>query len=65
MLKTKKRGHAQLEDSLDDEENSGDDLPSDGDTDGSPLTLGLESTRGDLHIPKKTKRVSRSKYQPC
>ena len=45
MLKTKKRGHAQMEGSLDDEENSGDEPNSDEDTDVSSRILRQESDR--------------------
>lgn len=52
MLKTKKRAQAQIEGSLDDEENSGDEPTSDGDTDISPRILRPESDR--RHKQSKT-----------
>ena len=64
MLKAKKRGQAQLEDSQNDEENSGDEPVSDGETDVSHHVLGPKSARSNLHASKRTKRVSRSKCQP-
>lgn len=63
MLKTKKRGQAQLEDSQDDEEDSGDELVSDGETDVLHHVLGPKSARSTLHASKRTKRVSRSRCQ--
>lgn len=63
-LKTKKRGHAQMEDSQDDEENSGDEPHSDAETDVSPHLPAPKSGRPNLRAPKRMKRVSRSKYQP-
>ena len=64
MLKTKKRAHAQLGDSQDDEENSGDEPPSDAQTDVLPHTLGSKSARPNPRAPKKAKRVGRPKNQP-
>lgn len=62
MLKTKKRRQSQIDES-DDEDSSGDDPLSDGETDASPHTHGSKSIRSESHTPKRTKRVSRSKYQ--
>ena len=64
MLQTRKRGQAQLEDSQDDEDNSGDEAASDGETDGSPYVVEPKSARSDHHTSKRTKRVSGSTYQP-
>ena len=58
----RKRGQSQIDES-DDENNSGDDPLSDGETDASPHTHGYNSVRSDSHTPKRAKRVSRSKYQ--
>ncbi|KAF6229006.1 hypothetical protein HO133_007120 [Letharia lupina] len=63
MIKTKKRGQAQMEDDQDDEENSGDELLSDGETDRSLSVLEPKFARPNPHTPKRTKPVSRSKYQ--
>lgn len=49
MLKTKKRGQAQMEGSLDDDENSGDEPISDDDTDVSSRILRQESDRRHKH----------------
>lgn len=62
VLKARKRGHSQIDES-DDEDNSGDDPLSDGETDASPHTHGSKSVRSESHTPKRVKRVSRSKYQ--
>lgn len=64
MLKTKKRARALPEDSQDDEENSGDEPPSDAETDVLPHVLGPKSARPNPRAPKKAKRVSRPKNQP-
>ena len=64
MLKTKKRRQAQLEDSQDYVENSGDEPLSDGETEVLPQALGSKSARPNPRAPKRTKRVSRSKYPP-
>ena len=64
MLKTKKRVQAQLEDSQDDDENSGDEPPSDAETDILPQMIRPKSRRLTPRAPKRTKRVSRSKDQP-
>lgn len=63
MIKTKKRGQAQMEDDQDDEENSGDEPLSDGETDRSLSVLEPKFARPNPHTPKRTKPVSRSKYQ--
>ena len=63
MLKTKKRARALPEDSQDDEENSGDEPPSDAETDVVPYVLGPKSARPEPRAPKKAKRVSRQKNQ--
>ncbi|KAL9075679.1 MAG: hypothetical protein Q9161_001431 [Pseudevernia consocians] len=60
MLKAKKRGQAQLEDSQNDEENSGDEPVSDGETDVSHHVLGPKSARSNLHASKRTKRCTDS-----
>ena len=65
MLKTKKRVQAQMEDSEDDEENSGDDALvddalSDAETEVLPRLLGPKS---GCQAHKRTKRVSRLRYQ--
>ena len=65
MLKTKKRVQAQMEDSEDDEENSGDDALgddalSDGETEVLQRLLGPKS---GCQARKRTKRVSRLRYQ--
>ena len=62
LLKTRKRGQSQIDES-DDEDNSGDDPLSDGETDASPHTHGSKSIRSESRTPKRSKRVSRSKYQ--
>ena len=64
MLKTMKRGQAQLEDSQDDEDNSGDEPASDGETDVSPYVVEPKSARSDHRSSKRTKRVSGSTHQP-
>ena len=64
MLKTKKRVQAQLEETEDDEENSGDDALSDAETDVLPRVLGPKSGRLASRAPKRTKRVSRIRHQP-
>ena len=64
MLKTKKRRQAQLDDSQDDVENSGDEPLSDAGTDVLPQVLGSKSARPKPRAPKRTKRVSRPKYPP-
>ena len=64
MLKTKKRVQAQMEDSEDDEENSGDDALSDAETEVLPRLLGPKSGCLDPRAQKRTKRVSRVRYQP-
>lgn len=63
IVKTKKRGQAQMEDLEDDEDDSSDEL-SDGETDASPNILGPKSARPSPHTPKRTKRVSRSDHRP-
>ena len=63
-LKTKMRGHAQIDDSQDDEENSGDEPLSGGEVDESPYSTGHKRARPNPHTPKRTKRASRSKHQP-
>ena len=62
MLKTRKREQAQIDES-DEEENSGDEPLSDGETVASHPTPGSKSARSNSHTPKRVKRVSRSKYQ--
>lgn len=62
MLKTKKREQAQIDES-DDEDNSGDDPLSDGETDASHYTPGSKSARSNSHTPKRLKRVSCSIHQ--
>ena len=62
MLKTRKREQSQIDES-EDEENSGDEPLSDGETDASPHALGSKPARSNPHTPKRTKRVSRSIYQ--
>lgn len=64
MLKTKKRGQAQMEDGHDDEVNSADDLLSDEETDASPYSFGPKSARPKFHTSKRARGVSRSKRQP-
>ncbi len=64
MLKTMKRGHVQLEDSQGDEDNSGDEPASDGETDVSPYVVEPKSARSDHHSSKRTKRVSGSIHHP-
>ena len=61
MLKTKKRIQAQMEDSEDDEENSGDDAFSDAETEELPRSLGFKS---GCKAHKRTKRVGRVRHQP-
>ena len=63
MLKTKKRVQAQMEDS-EDEENSGDDALSDAETEVLPRLLGPKSGCLGPRFHKRTKRVSRLRYQP-
>ena len=64
MLKTRKREQAQMHDSQNDEEDSGDETRSDGGTDMSLFALGPKSVRPNPHTPKRTKFVSYSKHQP-
>lgn len=64
MLRTKKRVQAQLEDSQDDEDNSGDEPLSDAETDVLPQVLRSKSARSDLRAPKRAKHVSHSTYHP-
>ena len=69
MLKTKKRAQAQMEDSEDDEENSGDDAlggdaPSDAETEVLPRLLGPKSGCLGPRAHKRTKRANRQRYQP-
>ena len=69
MLKTKKRVQAQMEDSEDEEENSGDDALgddalSDAETEVLPPLLGPKSGCLGSRAHKRTKRVSRLRYQP-
>ena len=63
MLKTKKRVQAQMEDSEFDEENSGDDALSDAETEVLPRLLGPQSGCLGPRAQKRTKRVSRLRYQ--
>ena len=69
MLKTKKRVQAQMEDSEDDEENSGDDALgddaiSDAETEVLPRLRGPKSGCLGPRAHKRTKRASRLRYQP-
>ena len=64
MLKTKKRVQAQMADSEDDGENSGDDPVSDAETEVLPRLLGPKSGCLGPRAHKRTKRVSRLRYQP-
>lgn len=64
MLKTKKRVQAQMEDSEDDEENSGDDALSDGEMEGSPRLLGPKSGCLGSRAHKRIKRVGHLRHQP-
>ena len=69
MLKTKKRVQAQMENSGDDEENSGDDplgdnALSDAETEVLPRLLGPKSGCLGPRAHKRTKRVSRLRNQP-
>lgn len=64
MLKSKKRVQAQLEDSQDDEYNSGDEPLSDAETDVLPHVLGPESARPNPRAPKRMKRVSHLTHHP-
>ena len=61
-LKSKKRGHAQLDDSQDDGD-LGEEPFSDGDIDGSPRMPKPKSARPKPRTPKRPKLVSRSKYR--
>ena len=61
-LKSKKRGHAQMDDSQDDGD-LGEEPLSDGETDVSPRMLRPKSARPKPHTPTRPKPVSRSKYQ--
>ena len=61
-LKTKKRGHAQMDDSHDDGD-FGEEPLSDGGTDESPRMPRPKSARPKPHTPKRPKLVSRSKYR--
>lgn len=63
MLKTKKREQGRMEESQDEEENSENELLSDGETDVSVSALRPKSARPNPHTPKRIKRVSGSKYQ--
>ena len=63
MLRMKKRAHGQIEDGQDDEDNSGDESLSDGETNGSSLGFGSKSARSNSGTPKKARPRSRS-YQP-
>ena len=62
MLRTKKRGRAQLEDDQDDGENSGDEPPSDGEIDASPHMVRPKPTLPNQRAPKRMKRVSPERW---
>ena len=61
-LKSRKRGHAQMDDSQDDGD-LGEEPLSDGETDVSPRRPRTKSARPKRHYQKRPKLVSRSKYQ--
>ena len=61
-LKSKKRGHAQMEDILDDGD-LGEEPLSDRETDGSPRMPRPKSARPKSRTPKRPKLVSRSKHR--
>lgn len=60
MLRTKKRVQAQMGDSQDDGDNSGDEPLSDAETDILPYVLGAKSARQTPRASKRMKRVSHS-----
>lgn len=64
MLKTKKRGRAQMEDDHNDEVDSADESPSDDETDASSYAIAPKSARRNVRPSKRTRSVSPSKHQP-
>ena len=58
IIKNRKRRQAQLEDIHDDQEDSGDEPPSEAETDVSPHVLGPKSARPNARTNKRAKRVS-------